>query len=84
MTNSLNMKKLLFILFLTLGTSGISTAVAPSVKVVRDSVYICQSRSAYAYHKYECRGLARCTHGIVKITKAEAVKRGYKPCKICY
>ena len=78
------MRKLLFILFLTLGTSGISNAALPSLKVIRDSVYICQSKSAYAYHKYECRGLARCTHGIAKITKAQAIKLGYKPCKICY
>ena len=78
------MRKLLFILFVTIGTSNISYSALPTIKVLRDSVYICQSKSAYAYHNYECRGLARCTHGIIKITKAEAIKLGYKPCKICY
>lgn len=54
------------------------------IRVTVDSVYICQSKSAYAYHSYECRGLQRCTHRIVKIPKATAIKLGYKACKICY
>jgi hypothetical protein len=75
------------IIFLLLISAGVSKAASVPVtykKVAIDSVYICQSKSAYAYHKYECRGLARCTHSIVKITRAQAVKLGYKPCKICY
>jgi hypothetical protein len=78
------MKKAIFILFLLLGTAGIAGATGRITHFVTDSVYICKSKSAYAYHQYQCRGLARCTHGIVRITKAQAIKLGYKPCKICY
>lgn len=49
-----------------------------------DSVYICKSASAYAYHTHICRGLAHCAHMIIKVGKADAIKFGYKPCKICY
>lgn len=47
-------------------------------------VLICNSRSAYAYHAYQCRGLTRCAHGISKVTRAQAIHMGYKACKICY
>jgi hypothetical protein len=48
-------------------------------------VYICDSRGAYAYHSSkDCRGLNRCSHGILKVTLADAVKVYHrKPCKIC-
>jgi hypothetical protein len=48
-------------------------------------VYICDSRGAYAYHSSkDCRGLNRCSHGILKVTLANAVKIYHrKPCKIC-
>ncbi len=79
------MKKILIILTLLASAHiGTATPINSHLKARIDSVYICQSRSAYAYHSYECRGLSRCTHGIVKITKAQAIKLGYKPCKICY
>lgn len=48
-------------------------------------VYICNSSSAYAYHSdINCRGLARCTHGVSKVTLEEAQRMGRKPCHICY
>jgi len=47
-------------------------------------VAICESRSAYAYHSGMCRGLARCTHGVSKVTVVQARNSGYAPCKICY
>jgi len=79
------MKKILLIAALLFSAAICNaTTVSASVRVKVDSVYICQSKSAYAYHSYECRGLARCTHRIVKITKAQAIKLGYKACKICY
>ena len=53
-------------------------------KTKADSVLICRSNTAYAYHLYECRGLARCAHKIIKVTLEQAKKMGYKPCKICY
>lgn len=78
------MKKayLLVMLFISLAQANFAATSVP--KSATDSVYICQSRSAYAYHKTACSGLARCTHTISKITKAQAIKLGYKPCKICY
>lgn len=48
-------------------------------------VYICDSRTAYAYHSSEnCSGLNRCSHKILKITLDEAINKYHrKPCKIC-
>jgi hypothetical protein len=78
------MKKILLIiaLFISIGTVRAATISVSTSKV--DSVYICLSKTAYAYHGYECRGLSRCTHGIRKLTKAQAIKLGYRACKICY
>jgi hypothetical protein len=78
------MRKFLFILVLCFGFGMASAVALPKIAQKIDSVYVCQSKSAYAYHSYQCRGLARCTHTIVKMTKAQAVKFGYKPCQICY
>ena len=47
-------------------------------------VLICQSRSAYAYHSYECRGLNRCRSEVSRVSVSEARNFGYVPCKICY
>lgn len=47
-------------------------------------VAICESLSAYAYHSGMCRGLARCTHGVIQVSVAQARNAGYVPCKICY
>jgi uncharacterized protein YgiM (DUF1202 family) len=55
-------------------------------QVVRheESVLICDSNSAYAYHNHNCSGLNRCRHDVVRISIAEARKLGRTPCKICY
>jgi len=52
---------------------------------VETYVYICDSRTAYAYHSSEnCRGLNRCNHKLLKITLSEAINIYHrKPCKIC-
>lgn len=47
-------------------------------------VIICNSSSAYAYHSYECRGLARCRSSVSWVTVSEAESMGRVPCKICY
>ncbi len=48
-------------------------------------VYICLSPNAYAYHtNLYCRGLNRCRHKIIKVTEQEAIRRGYRPCRICH
>ena len=56
-----------------------------STVVAADSVYICDSKTAYAYHlKQDCSGLNKCTHGIFKISKEDAVKLyGRKACERC-
>ena len=50
------------------------------------NVYICDSKTAKAYHKGEdCRGLNRCTHEVVKVTKREAEEEyGRVPCQVCH
>jgi uncharacterized protein YgiM (DUF1202 family) len=48
------------------------------------SVLICVSKNAYAYHKYYCRGLNRCTHTVKSVKVSEAKALGYRPCGNCY
>ena len=57
-------------------------AKRPAPRVVY--VAICKSRSAYAYHAGMCHGLARCTHGVSRVSVTQARSYGYVPCKICY
>ncbi len=53
-------------------------------KSVESAVYICDSKTSYAYHSStDCRGLSRCTHGVVKLTRKEA-DQSRTPCKWCY
>ena len=49
-----------------------------------DSVFICKSSGAVAFHSRFCYGLKGCTHPIVKVIAREAVRLGYRACKICY
>ena len=51
-----------------------------------EKVYVCDSDTSVAYHQSkECRGLNRCTHTIIYITKKEAINTyGKRACKICY
>jgi hypothetical protein len=47
-------------------------------------VYVCQGSASYAYHATDrCEGLAWCTRPVVRLTKAEAVKKGRRPCRRC-
>lgn len=40
-------------------------------------VFICDSESATKYHlKSNCKGLEKCDHEVLKITKEEAIKKG--------
>lgn len=66
-----------------------TTAVAKKVQEKKpaqkeETVIICNSPNAYAYHKYFCRGLNRCKHSTSEVTKSEAIRRGYRACKNCY
>jgi hypothetical protein len=48
-------------------------------------VYICKGPKSVVYHKAEdCRGLSHCSTQIYKVTLAEAVEMGRRPCKIEY
>ena len=87
--------RVLFSVLLLLGTSSTNAQVVTGLighrrhtakRQAPRAVYvaICESRSAYAYHSGMCRGLARCTHGVSKVTVAQARNAGYRPCKICY
>ncbi|MDP3556266.1 MAG: hypothetical protein Q8T03_02765 [Bacteroidota bacterium] len=57
-----------------------------SFKHVSDKVYVCDSSTSVAYHDTkDCRGLNKCTHGIIYITKSSAINTyGKRACKICY
>ena len=78
------MKVIIFSLFLLLSGGTSYAAQVMPIKQKVDSVLVCRSGTAYAYHDHECRGLAHCTHKIIKVTLEEARRMGFKPCKICY
>jgi hypothetical protein len=48
-------------------------------------VYVCISRTAYAYHiDFNCRGLRECTHRIIEVDLVEAAETmRRKPCGYC-
>lgn len=50
----------------------------------KDTVMICNSRGAKAYHRYKCRGLNKCKADIQKTTVGLAGSKGLRACKICY
>jgi len=58
----------------------------PYLTPQKEYVYICLSERAYAYHSdYNCRGLQKCTHGIIRTTKDSAINYYHRrPCKFCY
>jgi hypothetical protein len=65
--------------------SGAKLLASPPIERRAEKVFICVSRTAYAYHgTTHCRGLQRCTHQIKSVTIAKAKDMGYKACKICY
>ena len=49
-------------------------------------VYVCDSSTSVAYHSSKsCKGLNRCTHQIIEVSKQDAIdKYGKRACKICY
>ena len=68
------------------GTATPSYAPAKAKRVAQETVYLCDSRSAYAYHSStSCRGLNRCSHGVISVSKGDAQgSYGRSACKICY
>jgi hypothetical protein len=78
------MKKIIVVLSLFIGiTVCAASPIKPHI-AVGDSVLICDSKFAQFYHTHVCGGLKECKHQVVKLTKEEAVKKGYKSCPICY
>ena len=71
------MKKLLFAIIISGGISCDSN---------NDYVYICNSETSKVYHKIDdCTGLDRCTHGIIRVTKSEAINKYHRrACHVCY
>lgn len=65
------MKRLIMVLFLVL-----------SIGVLAEIVYITPTGKKYHPTK-NCKGLRKAKK-IIAIEKSEAIKRGYKPCKIGY
>ena len=46
-----------------------------------ESVYICLSPTAYAYHfDANCRGFKQCTHDTKKVSIQQAISMGRKAC----
>lgn len=40
-------------------------------------VFVCDSENATKYHlKSNCKGLEKCDHDVLKLTKEEAIKKG--------
>jgi hypothetical protein len=77
------MKRAILILSM-LVSIGYATPAKHFTKAAVDSVYICVSKTGHKYHSdRDCRGLAKCTHEIRKVSKDQAIKMGYSACKIC-
>ena len=81
------MKTAIISLLLFLGPVAIPSTILTlnaKPKTQNETVLICQSPDAYAYHAFRCRGLARCSYEVVRVSKAEAQNRNYRPCRNCY
>jgi hypothetical protein len=85
-TNIKQMRKAILLLSMLVSMSISNSApVKHHPNLAVDSVYICVSKTGHKYHSdRDCRGLARCTHEVRKVSKEEAIKMGYSACKICY
>ncbi len=87
------MKPFLPTLTLLLALAGASLAAPPrpaapvAAAPARPSatVYVCMSKTSYAYHSSEaCTGLNRCSHPLKAMPTAEAEKLGKRACQKCY
>ncbi|HEY1045231.1 MAG TPA: hypothetical protein VGF79_02255 [Bacteroidia bacterium] len=64
--------------------SSTGSTVTHAPILIIDSVYICKSRTAYAYHSGYCGGLKRCRSEVGHIPLSTAKELGYKACGYCY
>lgn len=66
-------------------SAGENTITELVVEAKSQTVYYCTGPNAKKYHSSShCRGLRKCSCRIVKCSKSEAQKKGFRPCKICY
>ena len=49
-----------------------------------NTVLICDSPDAYAYHKDHCHGLSSCDSQIINVSVEEAIKMERRECGYCY
>lgn len=80
---------LLSVSALIMESSVVSTGEITNIEFFVDAksqtVYYCSGPNAKKYHSSShCRGLRKCSCRIVKCSKSEAQKKGFRPCKICY
>ena len=53
-------------------------------KDAKGNVFICDSKTAKAYHSSKtCTGLSKCSGTVKEMAKADAEKAGKTPCKMC-
>lgn len=78
--------KRIAVLYVIVTSLTLTLAIKLTGNVKANYAYICESKTAYAYHQIkDCSGLNRCTHRIVKVRKNDAIDTyGRRPCKVCY
>jgi len=81
----MNSMKIFFSLMLSFSLGGNFSCPTTQAKIKTEYVYLCEGPYSKVYHKSpECRGLARCSTRIFKVTLEEAKKENRRPCKIEY
>lgn len=85
------MKAPLLALLLALAGTSLAAPPRPAAPVAAAparptaTVYVCMSKTSYAYHSSEaCNGLNRCSHPLKAMPTVEAEKLGKRACHRCY
>lgn len=74
------MRKRWFVLFLI----SVFFSACSQEKDKSNTVLICDSPDAYAYHNHQCHGLSSCNSQIINISVEEAIKMERRKCGYCY
>lgn len=83
-TNYIKKSKLSVLLLLFLFTTSFTDVNKFDSNNAINRVYICTSKSSYAYHKYkDCEFILKCKAKIISVSLIEAQK-SRKPCGSCY
>lgn len=76
--------KLSFLILLLIFSSSFTNVNKVDNNNVTNRVYICTSKSSYAYHKYkDCEFILKCKAKIISVSLTVAQK-SRKPCGSCY